>query len=145
MTQRGIFWRQKTERSPIRSFIRGVPVLSLRLPWECSCGDGYRWQHYRYDLVRCIRQCDRAYRRESADIWVQRAVWGADGSQRTIVLLYMRTKFYNSALKRFMKADILEESIADSSTLNVFTYVNGNPISFGSLGSVCWEGESSRT
>ena len=29
-----------------------------------------------------------------------------------------------------MKADILEGSIADSTSLNVFTYANGNPISF---------------
>ncbi len=33
-------------------------------------------------------------------------------------------------LKRFMNADILEGSIADSTSLNVFTYVNGNPISY---------------
>ena len=45
-------------------------------------------------------------------------------------LLYMRTRFYNPDLKRFMNADILEGSIADSTSLNVFTYVNGNPISY---------------
>ncbi|MCI8610758.1 MAG: RHS repeat-associated core domain-containing protein, partial [Clostridiales bacterium] len=45
-------------------------------------------------------------------------------------LLYMRTRYYNPALKRFMKADILEGSIADSTSMNVFAYANGNPISF---------------
>ena len=45
-------------------------------------------------------------------------------------LLYMRTRFYNPDLKRFMNADILEGSIADSTSLNVFAYVNGNPISY---------------
>lgn len=45
-------------------------------------------------------------------------------------LLYMRTRFYNPELKRFMNADILDGSIADSTSLNLYTYVNGNPISF---------------
>ena len=45
-------------------------------------------------------------------------------------LLYMRTRFYNSQLKRFMNADILDGDIADSTTLNLYAYVNGNPISY---------------
>ncbi len=45
-------------------------------------------------------------------------------------LLYMRTRFYNPQLKRFMNADILDGSISDSTSLNLYTYVNGNPISF---------------
>lgn len=45
-------------------------------------------------------------------------------------LIYMRTRFYSPTLKRFMNADIIDGSIADSTTLNVFAYVNGNPISY---------------
>ena len=45
-------------------------------------------------------------------------------------LLYMRTRFYNPQLKRFMNADVIDGSIADSTSLNLYTYVNGNPISF---------------
>lgn len=45
-------------------------------------------------------------------------------------LIYMRTRFYNPILKRFMNADIIDGSIANSTTLNVFAYVNGNPISY---------------
>lgn len=45
-------------------------------------------------------------------------------------LLYMRTRFYNLQLKRFMNADIIDGSIADSTSLNLYTFVNGNPISF---------------
>ena len=45
-------------------------------------------------------------------------------------LLYMRTRFYNPDLKRFMNADVIDGSIADSTTLNLYTYVNGNPISY---------------
>lgn len=45
-------------------------------------------------------------------------------------LLYMRSRYYNPELKRFMNADVLDGSIADSTTLNLYAYVNGNPISF---------------
>ncbi len=40
-------------------------------------------------------------------------------------LLYMRARFYNPQLKRFMNADILDGSISDSTSLNLYTYVNG--------------------
>ncbi len=45
-------------------------------------------------------------------------------------LLYMRSRYYNPELKRFMNADVLDGSISDSTTLNLYAYVNGNPVSF---------------
>lgn len=45
-------------------------------------------------------------------------------------LLYMRTRYYNPSLKRFLSADIITGSISDSTTLNLYAYVNGNPITF---------------
>lgn len=42
----------------------------------------------------------------------------------------MRARYYSPDLKRFMNCDILDGSIADSSTLNLYAYVNGNPISY---------------
>ena len=45
-------------------------------------------------------------------------------------LLFMRARYYSPALKRFMNADIILGSIADPSTLNLYAYVNGNPISY---------------
>lgn len=42
----------------------------------------------------------------------------------------MRARYYTPDLKRFMSRDIIEGSIADSTTLNQYAYVNGNPISF---------------
>ena len=45
-------------------------------------------------------------------------------------LLYMRTRYYSPNLKRFLSADVINGSIADSTTLNLYAYVNGNPISF---------------
>jgi len=45
-------------------------------------------------------------------------------------LLYMRARYYSPVLKRFLNCDIIDGSIADSTTLNLYAYVNGNPISF---------------
>lgn len=45
-------------------------------------------------------------------------------------LLFMRARYYSPALKRFMNADIILGNIADPSTLNLYAYVNGNPISY---------------
>lgn len=42
----------------------------------------------------------------------------------------MRARYYSPALKRFMNADIILGSIVDPSTLNLYAYVNGNPISY---------------
>lgn len=44
--------------------------------------------------------------------------------------LYMRTRYYSPKFKRFLSADVIDGSIADSTTLNLYAYVNGNPISF---------------
>ena len=45
-------------------------------------------------------------------------------------LLYMRNRYYSPVLRRFLNCDIIKGNIADSTTLNLYTYVNGNPISF---------------
>ena len=44
-------------------------------------------------------------------------------------LLYMRARYYNPELRRFVNADILMGDINNSSTLNRYAYANGNPIS----------------
>ena len=48
---------------------------------------------------------------------------GADG------LYYMRARFYNPQIKRFINRDIIDGSITDSQSLNKYSYVQGNPIS----------------
>lgn len=44
-------------------------------------------------------------------------------------LYYMRARYYNPEIKRFINQDILAGSINDGRTLNRYAYVNGNPIS----------------
>jgi len=45
-------------------------------------------------------------------------------------LYYMRARYYNPEIKRFINQDVLRGSITDSTSLNRYSYVNGNPISY---------------
>ena len=45
-------------------------------------------------------------------------------------LLYMRARYYSPDMRRFINADILHGEISDSTSLNRYSYVNGNPVSF---------------
>lgn len=44
-------------------------------------------------------------------------------------LYYMRARYYNPEIKRFINQDVLIGTITDSPTLNRYAYVEGNPIS----------------
>ena len=43
-------------------------------------------------------------------------------------LYYMRARYYNPQIKRFINRDIIDGSITDSQSLNKYSYVQGNPI-----------------
>ena len=45
-------------------------------------------------------------------------------------LIYMRARYYSPEMRRFINADILHGEITDSTSLNRYSYVNGNPVSF---------------
>ena len=45
-------------------------------------------------------------------------------------LIYMRTCYYSPEMRRFINADIIHGEISDSTSLNRYAYVNGNPVSF---------------
>ena len=59
-------------------------------------------------------------------------------------LYYMRARYYNSEIKRFINQDVVIGSIAESPTMNRYAYVQGNPISlsdpFGLCPMVDWRG-----
>lgn len=42
----------------------------------------------------------------------------------------MRARYYSPEMRRFVNADILHGQISDSTSLNRYSYVNGNPASF---------------
>lgn len=45
-------------------------------------------------------------------------------------LYYMRARYYNAEIKRFINRDVISGTIAAGQTLNRYAYVNGNPISY---------------
>ena len=45
-------------------------------------------------------------------------------------LYYMRQRYYNTDIKRFINQDILTGTITDSQSLNRYSYVQGNPVNY---------------
>jgi len=45
-------------------------------------------------------------------------------------LYYMRNRYYNPDIKRFINQDVLIGSISNSNSLNRYSYVEGNPVSY---------------
>ena len=60
-------------------------------------------------------------------------IFGYNGRDGVITdangLLYMRARYYSPELRRFINADIVPGEISDSTSLNRYAYVNGNPVS----------------
>ena len=56
---------------------------------------------------------------------------GRDGVQTDSTgLYYMRARYYNPEIKRFINQDVLLGGIEDSTSLNRYSYVNGNPVNY---------------
>ena len=60
-------------------------------------------------------------------------------------LYYMRARYYNPQIKRFINRDIIDGSITDSQSLNKYSYVQGNPISLVDPFGLCAQDYFSRT
>ncbi|WP_260986714.1 RHS repeat-associated core domain-containing protein [Paenibacillus xylanexedens] len=58
-------------------------------------------------------------------------------------LYYMRARYYDPKLKRFLNRDVIRGEIQDGQTFNRYAYVNGNPVSYiDPLGLSKWETKS---
>ncbi len=61
-------------------------------------------------------------------------IFGYNGRDGVITdnngLIYMRARYYSPDMRRFVNADILHGEISDSTSLNRYSYVNGNPVSY---------------
>ncbi len=108
------------------------------------CNGEYKFYHYDYrGSVKAVTGIDGTvtdtikydvYGNISERTGTSEIILGYNGKYGVLTdpsgLLYMRTRYYSPDLKRFMSADIINGTIADSTSLNLYTYVNGNPISF---------------
>ncbi|MEW4372890.1 RHS repeat-associated core domain-containing protein, partial [Paenibacillus kandeliae] len=45
-------------------------------------------------------------------------------------LYYMRARYYDPKLKRFLNRDVIQGTITDGQTFNRYAYVNGDPVSY---------------
>jgi len=55
---------------------------------------------------------------------------GRDGVMLDATGYYMRARYYNTAMKRFINQDVLRGNIRNGQSLNRYAYVNGNPVSY---------------
>jgi|GEM_PF-2227018 len=108
------------------------------------CNGTYRVYHYDYrgsvvavtDINGTVTDTIRynAYGSVYARTGSANLIFGYNGRDGVLTdpngLLYMRARYYDPLLKRFMNCDILTGSIANPSTLNLYAYVNGDPISY---------------
>ncbi|WP_246062974.1 polymorphic toxin-type HINT domain-containing protein [Paenibacillus ehimensis] len=58
-------------------------------------------------------------------------------------LYYMRARYYQPEIKRFVNRDVLTGTISEASTLNRYAYVNGNPVSYVAPFGLSRDGHSS--
>ena len=59
-------------------------------------------------------------------------------------LLYMRARYYNPAIRRFVNQDVLFGDINPGISLNRYAYANGNPISLMDPFGLCAQSDDSR-
>ena len=63
-----------------------------------------------------------------------KVIFGYNGRDGVVTddngLIYMRARYYSPELRRFVNADVLVGDIADSTSLNRYSYVNGDPVSY---------------
>ena len=56
-------------------------------------------------------------------------------------LYYMRARYYNPDIRRFVNRDVVQGSIDNGSSLNKFAYVNGSPVSYVDPFGLCGDGD----
>ncbi|MCM1161698.1 MAG: hypothetical protein NC412_10780 [Roseburia sp.] len=57
-------------------------------------------------------------------------------------LYYMRARYYNTDIKRFINRDILDGTIGNGQSLNKYSYVQGNPVTLTDPFGLCPVGGS---
>ena len=118
-------------------------VYGLGLIGEEKCGE-FKTYHfdYRGSTVAITDECGNitdTFKYDTYGKLISRTgnsfvIFGYNGRDGVVTdrngLLYMRARYYSPDMRRFVNADVLHGEISDSTSLNRYSYVNGNPVSF---------------
>ena len=89
---------------------------------------------FNLDLEKSVEVCYTYDGKQISHTGNSFIIFGYNGRDGVITdvngLLYMRSRYYSPELRRFVNADVLHGNISNSSSLNRYAYVNGNPVSF---------------
>ena len=118
-------------------------IYGLGLIGEEKCGE-FKTYHfdYRGSTVAITDECGNitdtfkydTYGKMVEHIGNSFIIFGYNGRDGVVTdkngLIYMRARYYSPEMRRFVNADIIHGEISDSTSLNRYAYVNGNPVSF---------------
>ena len=129
---------QKTTNGITTKYVYGLGLIG-----EEKCGE-FKTYHfdYRGSTVAITDECGNitdTFKYDTYGKLISRTgnsfvILGYNGRDGVVTdrngLLYMRARYYSPDMRRFINADILHGEISDSTSLNRYSYVNGNPVSF---------------
>ena len=130
----------------LATIVSGSPIFyihGLGLIGEEESGQFYTYHYdYRGSMVAITNQSGNVVTTAEYDVYgsmtsctgdriILFGYNGRDGVQSdSNGFLYMRARYYCPQRRRFINADIIHGDISDSTSLNRYAYVNGNPVSF---------------
>ena len=130
---------QKTTNGIITKYVYGLGLIGEEKQ-EC----GFKTYHFDYrgstvaitDISGNITDTFKydTYGKVTDHIGDSYVIFGYNGRDGVVTdkngLIYMRARYYSPNMRRFVNADIIHGEISDSTSLNRYSYVNGNPVSF---------------
>ena len=129
---------QKTTNGITTKYVYGLGLIGEEK--EC-CFKTYHFD-YRGSTVAITDECGNitdTFKYDTYGKLISRTgnsfvIFGYNGRDGVVTdkngLIYMRARYYSPDMRRFINADILHGEISDSTSLNRYSYVNGNPVSY---------------
>ena len=129
---------EKTTNDITTKYVYGIELIG-----EEKCGE-FKTYHFNYrgstvaitDECGCITDTFKydTYGNVTERTGNSKVIFGYNGRDGVVTdengLIYMRARYYSPVMRRFINADIIHGEISDSTSLNRYSYVNGNPVSF---------------
>lgn len=128
----------KTTNGVVTKYLYGVDLIGEQT------SSGFKTYHYdnrgsvvamvdAYGMVTDTFEYD-TYGKVTQHIGSSNTIFRYNGRDGVVTdengLIYMRARYYSPEKRRFVNADVLHGQISDSTSLNRYSYVNGNPVSF---------------